>query len=164
MSQLYSMEVLRLAATIPFQSRLSHPDGTAEKRSAICGSRITVDVNIGQGGAVRDLGQDVKACALGQAAANLMGSSALGQDVEGLRRLRRMLAGYLAGLSNDLSLLPSAEVLGPARAFAARHSAILLPFDAVIAAVEDAVQSRSARLRVAGESHQMPKSIQRDAG
>ena len=41
---LYNAEILRLAATIPHHARLTDPMASVEKRSAICGSRVTVDV------------------------------------------------------------------------------------------------------------------------
>ncbi|RYD72110.1 MAG: iron-sulfur cluster assembly scaffold protein, partial [Verrucomicrobiaceae bacterium] len=63
---LYNMEILRLAATVPFQERLPAPMGTAEKRSPVCGSRVTVDINL-EDGRVSELGLLVRACALGQA-------------------------------------------------------------------------------------------------
>src|SRR5204863_5742759 len=43
---LYNTEILRLAATIPHNERLADPMGSAEKRSPVCGSRVTVDVNM----------------------------------------------------------------------------------------------------------------------
>ena len=43
---LYNTEILRLAATIPYHERLVDPMGSAEKRSPVCGSRVTVDINV----------------------------------------------------------------------------------------------------------------------
>ena len=42
---LYNAEILRLAASIPHNERLAAPMATAERRSPICGSRVTVDVS-----------------------------------------------------------------------------------------------------------------------
>jgi NifU-like protein involved in Fe-S cluster formation len=63
---LYNAEILRLAATIPHHERLGDPMATAEKRSAICGSRVTVDVALDEAGRVGDVGMLVRACALGR--------------------------------------------------------------------------------------------------
>ena len=76
---LYNARILRLATTIPHQARLSDPQATVSKRSPICGSRVTVDVVMDDGGRVAALGQEVRACALGQASAALMGEHALGR-------------------------------------------------------------------------------------
>src|SRR5688500_13235944 len=69
---LYSARLLKLAANLPRAGRLSAPDATSEKVSKLCGSRVTVDVKV-EGDQVADFAQDVKACALGQAAASVLG-------------------------------------------------------------------------------------------
>ena len=66
--KLYSQKILGLAADIPHTARLSDPGATVKKRSPLCGSTVTVDVTTSDG-VVAEFGQDVKACALGQAAA-----------------------------------------------------------------------------------------------
>ncbi|MBC7985962.1 MAG: iron-sulfur cluster assembly scaffold protein, partial [Sphingomonadaceae bacterium] len=76
---LYNAEILRLATEIPHQARLAAPQASVEKRSPVCGSRVTVDVMLGDDGRVAALGQEVRACALGQASASLMGRHALGR-------------------------------------------------------------------------------------
>ena len=73
---LYSAKVLRLAAETPRLGRLADPDGSAEKVSKLCGSRVVVDVKV-DGDRVTDFAQDVKACALGQAAASVLGAHAV---------------------------------------------------------------------------------------
>lgn len=127
---LYTTAILRLAASIPHTGRLAAPHGTAERRSAVCGSRVTVDVTM-QDGRVAALGQDVYACALGQAAAALMGAHAIGRTPAELDAARHALADYLAGRRTDPGDWPGLDILAPARPHAARHAAILLPFEAV---------------------------------
>ena len=53
---LYNAEILRLAASIPHHERLAHAQATVEKRSPICGSRVTVDVGLGDDGRVKEVG------------------------------------------------------------------------------------------------------------
>ena len=43
---LYSAKVLALAANMPRAGRLAAPQGSSEKVSKLCGSRVTVDVVI----------------------------------------------------------------------------------------------------------------------
>ena len=69
---LYNRDILRLAASIPHQRRLDAPQASVERRSPVCGSRVVVDVVLDDDGRVAALGQEVKACALGQASAALM--------------------------------------------------------------------------------------------
>ncbi|HEY0085283.1 MAG TPA: iron-sulfur cluster assembly scaffold protein, partial [Allosphingosinicella sp.] len=89
---LYNRDILRLAASIPHQGRLAAPQATAEKRSPVCGSRVVVDVVLDRQDRVFALGQEVKACALGQASAALMGAHALGATAADLAAARDALA------------------------------------------------------------------------
>ncbi|HEX9948343.1 MAG TPA: iron-sulfur cluster assembly scaffold protein, partial [Allosphingosinicella sp.] len=98
-SALYSRDILRLAAAIPNLGRLVSPQATAEKSSPVCGSRIAVDVALDREGRVAALGQEVKACALGQASASLMGAHAVGRTRAEIEAARDSLAAYLAGRS-----------------------------------------------------------------
>ncbi|MEO0763039.1 MAG: iron-sulfur cluster assembly scaffold protein, partial [Pseudomonadota bacterium] len=76
--KLYSDRILALAAHVPHAGRLDAPQGTAMKRSPLCGSTVTVDVDVA-GGRVARFGQDVKACALGQSSAAVLGDTVIGR-------------------------------------------------------------------------------------
>lgn len=141
-SGLYSRDILRLAASIPHLGRLDHADASAEKRAPICGSRVVVDVALDERGRVSALGQEVKACALGQASAALMGAHALGRDRCELAAARDSLAAYLSGGRGDPGDWPGLDLFRDARPFTARHAAILLPFQAVAEAAAEAVAPR----------------------
>ena len=127
---LYSRDILRLAASIPHLGRLADAQASAEKSAPLCGSRVTVDLVLDEAGRVAALGQEVKACALGQAAAALMGRHVIGRDAIALAGARDALAAYLAGTSDDPGVWPGLDVFAAARGFHARHGAILLPFQA----------------------------------
>lgn len=135
---LYTRDILRLAASIPHQRRLEQPQASAERSSAVCGSRVTVDVTLDEEGRVSALGQEVKACALGQASAALMGAHAVGRDMRELSDARDALANYLAGERDDPGSWPGLAVFADARRFTARHKSILLPFEAVVQAAAEA--------------------------
>ena len=75
--KLYSQRILALAAGIPHIGRLEKPHGTAMKRSPLCGSTVTVDVRV-EDGRIADFAQDVKACALGQSSASVLGAHVIG--------------------------------------------------------------------------------------
>lgn len=142
-SALYSRDILRLAASIPHQRRLDRPDASAERRSPVCGSRVVVDVVLDAEGRVAALGQEVKACALGQAAAALMGAQAIGATAADLAAARDSLAAYLAGMRDDPGAWPGLAVFAHARPFAARHASILLAFEAAADAAREAAAARA---------------------
>lgn len=134
--KLYSGRILALAADIPHLGRLPAPMGSARKRSPLCGSTVTVDVVV-KGGRVVEFAQDVKACALGQAAAGVLGGAVLGRSLPELQAARAELQLML----KDSGPVPSVpfggyEVLIPAREYRNRHASILLALDATCEAVE----------------------------
>ena len=135
---LYNRDVLRLAASIPHHGRLEHADARVEKRSPICGSRVAVDVVMNGDGRVVELGQEVRACALGQASASLMGTSAIGRSGSELATARDILAAFLDGRRDDPGDWPGLELFREARPYKARHPSILLAFEAVAEAAAKA--------------------------
>ena len=128
---LYTRDILRLAAAIPHLGRLPEAAASVEKRAPVCGSRVVVDVALDGEGRLAALGQEVKACAFGQASAALMGTHAPGRTPAELAEARDALAAWLDGSSEDPGAWPGLEILAPARRLSARHGAILLPFQAV---------------------------------
>jgi NifU-like protein involved in Fe-S cluster formation len=128
---LYNSTILRLATTIPHQTRLADPQASVEKRSPICGSRVTVDVRLDAEGRVAELGQEVRACALGQASAALMGEHAIGCSAGELAAARDALTDFLAGKRDDPGDWPGLDIFEPARPHTARHASIRLAFEAV---------------------------------
>lgn len=135
---LYNAQILRLATAIPHQQRLDRPQATVSRRSPICGSRVTVDVALDPDGRVAALGQEVRACALGQASAALMGEHAIGRSPTELAEARDALAAFLAGERDDPGAWPGLEIFLPARPHAARHPSIRLAFEAVAEAAATA--------------------------
>lgn len=141
---LYNTQILRLATAIPHQTRLAQPQGTSERRSPICGSRVTVDVVLDREGRIAELGQEVRACALGQASASLMGAHAIGRSLAELEAARDALTAFLAGTRDDPGAWPGLEIFGPARAHSARHASIRLAFEAVAEAAARAASEQAA--------------------
>lgn len=137
---LYTTEILRLAASIPHLGPLADAQGSADKRSPTCGSRVRVAVSVDRDGRVAALGQEVSACAFGQAAAALMAGNAIGRSGEEVAAARRALAGWLAGERGDPGDWPGLGALAPARPRTARHGAMLIAFEALEAAIEAAAR------------------------
>ncbi len=141
---LYNRDILRLAASIPHQRRLERAQASVEKSSPVCGSRVVVDLVLDKRGRVAALGQEVKACALGQASASLMGAHAIGRDAAALAQARDALAAYLAGRRDDPGDWPGLAVFADARRFTARHPSILLAFEAAAEAAARASRADAA--------------------
>ena len=139
--KLYSGRILELAAEIPLTDRLRDPDASIKKRSPLCGSTITVDVVL-RDGRVAQFGQDVKACALGQAAASVVASNIIGRTRAEIETARDALRAMLtADGPVPESPFDGLEVLIPARTFMNRHASIMLALDATseaVAAAENA--------------------------
>ncbi|MEG3175643.1 iron-sulfur cluster assembly scaffold protein [Sphingomonas sp. RB3P16] len=140
---LYNTEILRLAATIPHHERLPDAMGSAEKRSPVCGSRVAVDINVGPDGRVSDLGMLVRACALGQASASLLGATVLGKSTAEIASARDALTAWLAGVG-PLPDWPGLELFTPALPHSARHASIRLAFEAAAEASEAAAAKAPA--------------------
>jgi NifU-like protein involved in Fe-S cluster formation len=141
---LYNPTILRLAASISHDARLADAQGSSEKRSPICGSRVTVDVMLDEQGRIAGLGQEVRACALGQASASLMGAHAIGRSTDELDAARDALTAYLAGERADPGDWPGLDIFIPARDYPARHPSIRLAFEAVAEAARAALSRRQA--------------------
>ena len=137
---LYDRDILRLAAAIPHAGRLDAPHASSTRRSPVCGSVVTVDLTLDEAGRVAALGQEVRACALGQASASLMGAHALGRSPAEIAAARDALAAYLAGRRDDPGDWPGLDMLGRARPFSARHPSILLAFEAAAEAAAEAAR------------------------
>ena len=140
--QLYSKRILALAADIPHGERLPAPQGSAMKRSPLCGSTVTVDVTL-DGDRIAEFGQDVKACALGQASAAVLGGAAIGLTRAEIATARDALRAMLKeGGSAPAAPFDGLEALAPAKDYKNRHASIMLAYDATLAAMDDAAAKR----------------------
>lgn len=136
--KLYSGRILELAAEIPLTDRLEAPQASVKKRSPLCGSTVTVDL-VMKDGRIADFGQDVKACALGQASAAVLGAQVIGRTAEEITRARDQLKAMLT----QNGPVPEApfdgyEVLLPARDYRNRHASIMLALEATAEAMQQA--------------------------
>jgi NifU-like protein involved in Fe-S cluster formation len=134
-NDIYNRKILGLAADIPHLKRLADADATAVAHSKLCGSKVTVDLKM-HDGVVTDFGQDVKACALGQASSSVMGRHIVGSTSKELKDLKQRMYAMLKeegpapeGKWSDY------EAFAPVRDFKARHASTLLTFDAVTDAI-----------------------------
>nr|WP_321444101.1 iron-sulfur cluster assembly scaffold protein [uncultured Cohaesibacter sp.] len=141
---IYNKKILEFAGNIPRLERLKAPQASAKAHSKLCGSTVEVDLVMDEGRIV-DYGQTVNACALGQAAASVVGRQIIGSDGDEMRALRRTMQAMLKekgsppdGKWDDM------KYLEPVRDYPARHASMLLVFDAV----EEAIN----KIEAAGEA------------
>jgi len=141
--KLYSARILDLAAGIPRHGRLDDPDATVKRRAPLCGSTVTVDIKCDDE-TITDYAAEVKACALGQAAASVVAANVIGRNLSEVRDARDALK---AMLKHDGPTPPppfdGLEVLRPARDYKNRHASIMLTLDATVEALENAAKSSS---------------------
>lgn len=146
--ELYSAKLLRLAAETPRLGRLPDPDASSEKVSKLCGSRVIVDVKV-EGDRVTDFAQDVKACALGQAAASVLGAHVVGASLSELETTRDAFRAMLkTGSAPPEGRFADLALLAPVKDYPARHTSTLLAFEAAA----EAVRAAAARAPAAGRT------------
>lgn len=140
---LYSARLLKLAANMPRLGRLPAPDASSEKISKLCGSRVVVDVSV-EGDRVVDFAQDVKACALGQASAAVLGANVVGASLSEIEMARDQFRAMLkAGAEAPEGRFSDLSMLAPVKDYPARHTSTLLAFEAAAEAVRRAVERTS---------------------
>ncbi|MHA7851064.1 iron-sulfur cluster assembly scaffold protein [Roseovarius sp.] len=141
--KLYSARILELAADIPHHGRLDAPDATVKKRAPLCGSTVTVDLCT-DGSTITDYAAEVKACALGQAAAAVVGAHIIGCTPDQVVATRDALKDMLkADGPPPAAPFNGLEVLSPARDYKNRHASIMLTLDAAVEALEQARAAQS---------------------
>ncbi len=142
--KLYSTRILALAADIPHAGHLDHPAGSSKQRAPLCGSTVSVELATDADGRISDFAQVVRACALGQASASVLGAQVLGLERATIQRGRDQLEAMLkqGGPVPDAPF-EALEALLPARDFKNRHASILLAWEATLAALDQARASQT---------------------
>ena len=148
--ELYSAKILKLVAEIPHAGRLAAPDASSEKVAKLCGSRIIVDVTV-KDGKVADFAQEVRACALGQASAAVLGAHVIGAGLNEIEMARNALRDMLkANGPPPEGRFAELAVLEAVKDYPARHASTLLAFEAAVEAVRNAVKAETSRTSRAG--------------
>jgi len=133
---LYSLDVLRMAASVADHPPLADADRAAERRSPTCGSRIAVTLALDGEGRIAAVGLDARACALGQAAAAIFARAAPGRDRADIAAAGEAWRAYLAGTRDDPPDWPGIGLLAAGRDYPARHPSMRLAFEAALAALD----------------------------
>lgn len=150
---LYSARILSLAANLPHSGRLASPEGSAERVAKLCGSKAIVDVALDDAGRISDFAQAVKACALGQAAAGVVGESIIGASAQEITEARdAMLAMLKSGGEGPVGRFEGLRVLKQVADYPARHASTMVALEATLDAVNQALAKHHSdtRTRLAG--------------
>lgn len=127
---LYTPQVLALAASLaewPWDDALPLQ---ASARSKSCGSAVSLGLASDAGGRITKIGLKTQACAIGQAAAAIFARAAIGRNLAEIDAAERDIRAWLSGEA-PRPPWPGLELLEPARAYPARHAAIMLTWQAV---------------------------------
>lgn len=128
---LYNRAILALAVENSEYPALQNASLSGMLRSTLCGSKVSLDMEIGPDRRIAELGMKVEACALGQASATLFARHAAGRTHDDLRAGRDQLAAWLRG-EDETPAWPEFAALAAVKDYPARHAAILLPFDVAV--------------------------------
>jgi NifU-like protein involved in Fe-S cluster formation len=142
--ELYSARILGLAANLPHSGRLAAPEGTGDRVARLCGSKAIVDVTLDDAGRIEAFAQDVKACALGQAAAGVLGEVVIGTSLDELVAARDAMSAMLkAGGDGPTGRFEGLRALNQGADSPARHASTMVAVEATL----DAVRAALARKR-----------------
>ncbi|KZL21243.1 hypothetical protein PsAD2_00533 [Pseudovibrio axinellae] len=140
LDDIYNNKILEFAGNIPLLGHLDNPQADAKAHSRLCGSTVSVEVSVIDG-LITAFAQDVKACALGQASASILGRNVIGASPTEVRNAYTQLHAMLkedgpppSGRFAELSFLE------PVRSYKARHASTMLAFEALVKAL-DAVEA-----------------------
>lgn len=135
--RLYTPELLGLAVSLAkFPADPDMPlHGSARSRS--CGSTLEASLALDRDGRIERIGLQVRACAVGQAAAAIFAQAARGKGAEDIAAAHSAVSSWLAQ-GGEPPDWPGIAALAPAREYTGRHGAIMLPWTAARDALSSA--------------------------
>ncbi|MGB7655476.1 MAG: iron-sulfur cluster assembly scaffold protein [Novosphingobium sp.] len=131
---LYTNEVLSLATSLATWPLSDNLPLTGSARAPTCGSTIELGVALDAGHRIARIGLRARACAIGQAAAAIFAGAATGQSAQDLATAQAAIERWLEGGADPD--WPGFAAITAARAYPARHGAILLPWRAALVALD----------------------------
>ena len=133
---IYTQEILELSSQVPTNSRLDNPDVTITKGTPICGSIMTVDLNL-KDGMIDDIGLEIRSCALGKASASVFVKNAKGLNLDDVEKVKKDLVSFFkTGDFKMQSTFDKYKYFEPARLVPYRYDSIMLVIDATIEGLE----------------------------
>ena len=126
LDKLYQEQIIALARQSKQRSGLDNPELTARVDNPLCGDRVTIDLSL-KGERIADIGVTVRACALCEAASEVLSTHATKLSSSDIQKVETELRDYLSG---NTANPPWAQlsVFEPVREVTSRHECVLLPF------------------------------------
>lgn len=138
---LYHDAIVAAARRAREPGRLEQPDASVTVDNPLCGDRVTIDVRM-SGQRLDAVGQRVRGCLLCEACAVLLAEQSPGEPIGRLAAveaaLRHLLVVSGEWPDGDLAAWRAMAMFAPVHDFKSRHRCVLLPFDALRAAIAQA--------------------------
>ena len=126
LDKLYQEQIIALARQSKQRSGLDNPEFTARVDNPLCGDRVTIDLSL-EDERINDIGVTVRACALCEAASEVLSTHASKLSSSDIQKVETELRDYLSG---NTANPPWAQlsVFEPVKEVTSRHECVLLPF------------------------------------
>ena len=136
-SALYHEAIKALARAAHGAGRLDAPDGAVLLDNPLCGDRVAMQVTL-RDGRIAALAHEVKGCLLCCAAASVIGRRAPGATVPEMEAVAAAVEGMLARAGGVPAGWEELAAFEPVRRARSRHRCVLLPFEALLTALDKA--------------------------
>ncbi|MDP2135153.1 MAG: iron-sulfur cluster assembly scaffold protein [Sulfuritalea sp.] len=134
---LYQDAIKQMAEAAHGHGRLAAADGEAKLDNPLCGDRVRMQVVL-DAGRIAAVAHETRGCLLCRAAAAAIGLRAAGSDASGIDAAAAALESLLQQGAPAPADWPQLAMFAPARAYPSRHRCVLLPFRALLAALDSA--------------------------
>ena len=126
LDKLYQEQIIALARQSKQRSGLDNPELTSRVDNHLCGDRVTIDLIL-ENELIDDIGVTVRACALCEAASEVLSTHATKLSSSDIQKVETELRDYLSG---NTANPPWAQlsVFEPVKKVTSRHECVLLPF------------------------------------
>lgn len=136
---LYHGAIVAAARRACGSGRLDTPDASAEVDNPLCGDRVSMEVQVGEG-RLLGIAHRVRGCLLCEAAASIISDNAIGETPEDVARVEGALADALANGFDNCSLpWQDLAVFAPVVRHRSRHRCVMLAFEALVSALAAAL-------------------------
>ncbi|AQZ53311.1 iron-sulfur cluster assembly scaffold protein [Martelella mediterranea] len=136
MDDIYSAKILQHAGNVTRLGVLPDADASASAHSRLCGSKLTVYLNLADG-RVSGFSHELKACALGQASSAIMAETIIGATPAEIRDARdKMRVMLKEGGEGPDGRFAEMRCLLPVKDYPARHGSVMLTFEATVKALD----------------------------
>ncbi len=119
--------------------RLETPDASVSIDNPLCGDRVSMDVQVGDG-RLRGVAHRVRGCLLCEAAAAVIAANAVGETLTELRSVAEALGEALAeGFDGRHLPWQDLAMFAPVAGYRSRHRCVTLAFEALTCAMAQAI-------------------------